>query len=297
MGALYTAMSDIIYLLFYRLFRRMPQGMRSLATWGFGGLFYLLAAERRRIAGQMLQIVYAQTLSESERKRIARRSFESLVDTFMETMRNTILSPVEIRAKLSFVHAEYVREAQRQGRKIIFVGGHFGNWELMVQGCAMEFGPGAVITRPLDSAPMEEIFAQSRSRFDIRVIHKRGALLGAAKSLTQGRNLGILVDQRPKKGVGVAVTFLGQPAMMSDAASQLALKFDALIIPIFCRKIDVDRYEIFCDTPIDPRPLAQAEDAVFCLTQAQADAITRTVMLYPEQYMWMHRRWKTPPTL
>ena len=236
--------------------------------------------------------------SEEERRELLRGCFENLGRLLGEFSQLPRATPDSLRALIEYdqVGLSHLREAEKNGKGIIFLTGHVGVWELLSFGwSALEY-PISFLVRPIDNPRIEEMIERIRTRFGNRAIDKKSAARESLRVLRGGGTLGILSDLNTQPHEGVFVPFFGKLACTTAGIATLALKTDAIVIPT-CAVWDKHRKRYFFhgDPPIelvrtgDPRKDVEVNTARF------AAAVERMVRLYPDQWLWIHKRWKTRP--
>lgn len=236
--------------------------------------------------------------SEAERRQLLRGSFENLGRLLGEFSQLPRATPAALRGLIEYdeVGLAHLREAEKNGRGIIFLTGHVGSWELLSFGwSALEY-PISFLVRPIDNPRVEEMIETIRTRFGNRAIDKKSAARQALRVLREGGTLGILSDLNSHPHEGVFVPFFGKLACTTAGIATLALKTDAVVIPT-CAVWDKQkkRYFFHGDAPVeiirtgDPRKDVELNTARF------AAAMERIIRLYPDQWLWIHKRWKTRP--
>ena len=174
--------------------------------------------------------------------------------------------------------------------------GHVGNWEMMPIISAMTGHTAHVLYRPLDYEPLERFFAQNRTRFGAKLISKDRALLRVFKALKRQESVVMLLDQNVGWHKGVFVDFFGRRTCTSYGLAFIALKTDAPVVPVFVvRNADGAGFTAEIGPEI---PLIKTGDHQKDLeenTQRYNDAIEAVIRRHPDQWFWVHRRWKTRP--
>jgi KDO2-lipid IV(A) lauroyltransferase len=273
-----------------RLPVRVGQGLGA----GLGLVAYWLLPGRRRVALENLALVYGDTLSQAARAALARRCFEHLGTTTMECCR-LFFGPTE--RLLSLVQGrgiEHIGSAMAQGRGIFFLTGHFGNWELLAATHGLAGFGLSVVVRPLDNPYLDALIARARERSGLRAISKRDAVQGVRAALARGECIGILLDQDAGRE-GVFVPFLGHAASTSRALAVLALKTRAPVVPAFIHRLPAGGHELVLDPEIPLAITGDLDHDIEVNTARFTEAIERHVRAHPEQWFWVHRRWKSRP--
>jgi KDO2-lipid IV(A) lauroyltransferase len=269
-----------------------------VAMVGSRGLFACLP-RLRRIGLRNLELAFPD-LSLTERCQLLRRSFENfgrMIADFAHFPRTT---PADLAARVetSFPQAAEARyrAAKAAERGVIFVTPHLGNWEMLALAASVIFEPIAYLARPLDNPLLDRYTSRVRSRFGNRPINKRDSVLEGLAIVDAGGNLGLLADVNTLQRDGVFVPFFGHLACTTRSVAMLALRTDALIVPICCIW-DTNRYRILVGELIEAvRTASYAKKNIIDTTALYTAEIEKFIRAYPEQWIWIHRRWKTRPS-
>lgn len=199
-----------------------------------------------------------------------------------------------------FRNRQPVVEALTQGRPVLILGGHFGNWEVSIASFGLFGFPMGVIAREMDNPYLNDWFARRREEAGHRQYLKQGGYDGITELLQAGGNLALLGDQDAGKR-GVFVDFFGKPASTFKSIALMAMEYDAILVMGYGIRLPDDslegrwaRFEIGCEAVIDPRQLT-SNDPMTEITEQYTQALERAIRRAPEQYFWVHRRWKTEP--
>ena len=288
----------------FALARTMISGLGALprtAAVTLGLLFGRIAAAMpgglNRTGQRNLHLAFPDK-SEAERRQLLRGSFENLGRLLGEFSQLPRATPETLRQLIEYdkVGLAYLREAEKNGRGVIFLTGHVGSWELLSFGwSALEY-PISFLVRPIDNPRVEEMIEKIRTRFGNRAIDKKNAARQAMRVLREGGTLGILSDLNSHPHEGVFVPFFGKLACTTAGIATLALKTDAVVIPT-CAVWDKQkqRYFFHGDPPVELVRTGDHRKDVELNTARFAAAMERIIRLYPEQWLWIHKRWKTRP--
>lgn len=180
-------------------------------------------------------------------------------------------------------------------RPVILLTAHFGNWEI-AGFCMGLFGfKPYSIARAIDNAHIEKLVRQFRTRTGQDIIYKRGAFDHVSAVMKAGGLVGILSDQDAGQR-GVFVEYFGRPASSHKGVALLSLEHDAPIAVGFARRLGGPlKYEVWVEKVLDPRDYRQLPDPVRSIVQDSARAVEAAARANPEQYFWLHRRWKHQP--
>lgn len=254
-----------------------------LFGWLVARLVAPVAGWRRRIRAN-LALVWPD-LPEAEVARLCRAVPDSVGRTVIE-----IFSGPEFIARAAAIAPEgpgvaALEEARATGRPVVLVTGHFGNYDASRAALVARGYPVGALYMPMKNASFNRIYEQAIGRIG-RPLFARGPKgLGALlRHLRKGGMVGMLVDHDMKRGAGLA--FLGVEARTALSAAELALRHDALLVPTYgLRQPDGLGFRIIVEAPV-PRGTPEA------MTQALNDSLSALVRRHPEQWFWVHRRWK-----
>jgi Kdo2-lipid IVA lauroyltransferase/acyltransferase len=185
---------------------------------------------------------------------------------------------------------EHVEAAQAAGRGTLFATAHFGNWELSAFAYALLARPMHVVARPLDNPLIDEMVERRRTLSGNRLIFKKDYARAILKALAANQAVGILIDQNAAPAEGVFVDFFGVPACAGTGFAKIAAHSGAAVIPGFALWLEAERRYVLRFYPAVPMTGDAARDTA--ALQAQLEAVIRE---YPDQWLWIHRRWKTRP--
>ena len=289
-------MRDRIYLILFNLFRwvviHTPQKIKSPFIKALARLIYLIDRKHRRIARVNLDLAFGDTMSDEEKEKIVKKTYENLLFNLADFVQNQGIDKKSLLEKVEFKNPEIVESAMSSGRPVVFITAHYGNWELLPLATAARFGPITGVGRPLDSKVMDEILSANREQFDIKMVQKKGAMRELMKALKQGRSVGLLVDQNTAENEGLLISFFGKEARHTPAAALLAMRTNAIIIPAFITTEDHRRYQIEYYQPLEMQKEGSKEERILKNVQAQADITEQAIRKKPDEWFWLHKRWK-----
>lgn len=255
-----------------------------------GHLLYLLDRRHRNIA--LENIGKAYEFSKEETENLARRVFENLGMVLFETAWSLRRSEKKLSPYFRIIGAENIHYAYREGKGVLALTAHFGNWELLTPVASLLRHPLRIVYRPLDFVPLERFICGIRTRFGGEQIPKKKAFRRVLKSLSQKQMVALLMDQNVAVREGVFADFFGHPACTNKGMALLAMKTKAPVVPVFLRR----DAKGFCAHFLPPLPLMESGDKIKDLemnTQQYNRVIESFVRRYPEQWFWVHRRWNT----
>jgi KDO2-lipid IV(A) lauroyltransferase len=185
---------------------------------------------------------------------------------------------------------EYFDDALRQGRGVLFATAHLGNWELSAFAHALLTGPMNVVVRPLDNPLIDRMVERRRALTGNHPIGKKDFARSILKALAANQAVGILIDQNASLDSGAFVDFFGVPACAGTGFAKFAAHSGAVVIPGFALWNEQERRYILRFYP----PMDMSGDPLRD-TQALQSKLESVIRDYPDQWLWIHRRWKTRP--
>ncbi|UCD75753.1 MAG: lysophospholipid acyltransferase family protein [Phycisphaerales bacterium] len=263
---------------------------------GVGALFHRFNHKRRQRAETNIARSFPHWSSRQVRD-VARRSMEHMFQLFMVDSLVTprLISPASWNRYVRLGSLEGVLERLIRRQPTIFITGHCGNWELLGFTLAALGYPISALARPLDNPLIDRWLLGIRQARGLRVITKWGATPILQESLLSGGQLGFIADQNAGDG-GLFVPFFGRLASSYKSIGLLAMRYNVPIIAGHARRLDSSfRYELSAIDCITPEDWADQPDPLFYITARYNRAIEQMIRLAPEQYLWLHRRWKSRP--
>ena len=270
--------------------RLLPmRGVLAVGTM-LGRAFHAFDRGHRRLAIENIQAAFPLR-SRHECALIARRMFEHFGQLLMALLKFSTLKPQAMLAHVEFEGEERVRAAHAHGRGVLLFTGHFGFWEINALVHSLVLQPISVLARPLDNPMLHNLLEQVRTCTGNSVIYRRGAIRRVLRALAANQAVAVLIDQHMQSTDAVYVDFFNRPAATTSALAALALKTGAPVVPVFALPLPRGRFRMIYEHPVNP-PLPDAPHAIRDLTQRCTDVLEMYVRRYPEQWLWMHRRWR-----
>ncbi len=216
--------------------------------------------------------------------------FDSLARVLLAVAKFPRMRPETIGQWIRCEGLEHFEAARRNGRGVLVATGHLGNWELSAFAHAWLTAPMNVVVRPLDNPLLDDFLRRRRELSGNRSISKRDIARPILKALAANEAVGILVDHNSAADSGVFVDFFGVPACADSGFAKLAARSGAAVIPGFALWSEKERKYVlrfYPRIPITGDPLLD--------TARVQQAIEEIVRAHPNQWLWIHRRWKTRP--
>ncbi len=263
---------------------------------GLAWILYSVDKRHRKVGVENLEQAFGDTFDDSGRDAIVRGVYIHFCRMIMEMLHLPRRIHLENwREHVRLVGHEAVLDRLMDGRAMIFLSGHYGNWEMAGYLFGLYGYPTYSVARTLDNPYLENYLRSFRERTGQHLIPKKGGYDQMLEVLQSGLVLSMLADQDAGPR-GLFVDFFGRPASTHKAIALLAIEHQTPIVVGVARRLGDDfSYEIRCEDIIDPAEFSGTNDDVRLLTQRYTSALERLIRQDPTQYLWLHRRWKHQP--
>jgi len=262
----------------------------------FGRWLYHLAPYRRTVVLGNLRRVFGDVLPEGEIRRLAQAYYAHYVRFLLEFIRLPFMSPERRKAWIRVENVEAPLRAHQKGKGILLLTGHFGNFEVSSVAGISQFpqyrGLFQFVRRPLKPRLLNEFVTSRFRRAGFGVLPKRGSLDSILDLLAHGAIIVYVFDQHAGKGDGITVDFFGHPAGTFKSVALLALTTGAPVIPAYSWREPDGSHVLRFENELPLIECEDASEAVRLNTRAYNAALERMLLSHPEQWIWMHRRWK-----
>ncbi len=277
------------------IFGWLPMRLALFAGSTMGRWAYYFSSRLRRTGQRNLELAFPE-LTQPERRVLLRGCFENLgrllgvFSQFASANTQTLQSLIECEG------LEHIDAARESGRGVILFTGHVGAWELSSFALSLFGYPLSFLVRRIDNPRIEKLIDERRERLGNRTIDKRSAAREMLLILQRGGTLGILVDLNTLDREGIFVDFFGVPASTTFILAKLAVRTEAAVLPVFAPWDRARRrFLLKIEEPLTVARSGDHEDDVRRLTQLFTGVVEKYVRRYPDQWLWIHRRWKTRP--
>ena len=260
-----------------------------------GRLALLLTPRLARVGDLNLRLAFPEK-SAAERQQILRKLYRNLGWLLAEFCQMPRYTPEATRSFIRYEGLEYYLAARDKGKGVLILTGHLGAWELSSFYHSLMGYPMSIVIRRLDNPLVDNLVNHIRCLHGNQVLHKDDFARGLLASMRRGETVGILMDTNMTPPQGSFVDFFGQPACTGSGLARIAMKTGARVLPGFLLWEEATQQYVLRFGP----PLCVAETG-----DVEADALTNTALFtkviedyirqYPDQWLWVHRRWKTRP--
>jgi len=274
---------------------RLPPSVCVGIGEALGGLAMSCRPKRVRIARLNLKAVFGERLAPGEARRIIRGVFRNIGAGVMEMTRLPVIDKAYIDRYVELVGREHFDAAVASGRPVIMLTAHFGNWELTSIITALEGRPIVALARAQQGFPrLYRLLVSYRESKGCWIVHKGSGMRRLVQALKRGELVGIVGDQASRQGI--LVDFFGRPALFATGPFELARSNRALIVPGFIHRIRGPFHRGVLEPVID---LAQEQGTADAVVRGGierfAALLERHIEQDPDQWLWMHKRWKHTP--
>ena len=268
------------------LIRVLPYRPSIIMGRMLGALAWLIDPFHRRIAD--LQMRYA--LKDSYRKLYTIKVFMNHGDIAVDTIKFAYMSTKEMKKRIFIEGRENIEAALALKRGVMLITGHIGNWEMLAHISRLMDIEFCVMADIRGDPKLESIIDGIRSRSGATILPPKGKALMLIKELKKGKIIGMVVDQRGRRGDKMLCEMFGMPAPTNPAPAFIALKGDAVIVPVYAIKHH-DFYRICFGDIVDAKSFGKGKEAIRKLSDYMQSWVESVVKMYPDQWFWLHSRW------
>src|SRR5579875_600264 len=278
-----------------RVLGTVPRRLARAVGAGLGMTAWLLVPRLRKVGRRNLELAFPER-SAAERERILRASFRSLGWQLAEFAQMSRYRAEQAKQFIRYEGLENYLAARAKGKGVLVLTGHLGAWELSSFYHSLCGMPLALVIRRLDNPLVDRFVNHVRSMHGNRVIHKDDFARGLLTAMHQGETVGILMDTNMTPPQGVFVPFFGVDACTASGLARVALRTDAAVLPGFLLWHDDERkYVLHFGPELTLVRTGNAAADIQANTALFAQTTEEYIRHYPEQWLWVHRRWKTRP--
>ena len=276
-----------------KVFDWLPESAAYALGEGAGRLAFRFDRRHRTIAVENLMRAFPGEYTPVELERLARAVFENLGRTAVDVARSDRLLREGKADAIQFDGLNRLQEARNRGKGVLVITAHSGPWELSLLITALRFEPVYVVARPLDNPRLDDLVTALRERGGNQVIRKRDAVQAILQALRRGKTVAILIDQHVAEREGVVVPFFGRPASTAYAPALIAMRSGAAVLPAVGMQQGRAQYRVAFGEEVPVRRSGDLRADLAENTARFTAAIEAFIRKHPEEWFWVHRRWKT----
>jgi histidinol-phosphate phosphatase family protein len=293
----YWRIEFVVVMVPVKLLRLLPWWAAEKLAAGLAWILFYLIPRRRRITIQNLKQAFRREKNSKEIRSLAKESYRHLAYVFVEFCKAGAMESKEITSRVQIEGAEYFNAATAQGRGVIAITSHLGNWELGNMAHAIHWTPPNVLARPLDNPYLNDFVNRQRQRFGNRIINSKspGAIRDILKALNRGEWVGFMMDQNVRGDRGVFVDYFGKVAYTHKVVALIAQRTGAPVVPTFIIRKKDRTHQLIYGKPMDIAVTGDRDRDLVVNTQRMTRTIESYIRKHPEQWLWIHDRWKKQP--
>jgi KDO2-lipid IV(A) lauroyltransferase len=280
---------------FIKILGTLPRPLSRAFAIGIAQVVYLLHFRLRQVGMRNLAMAFPEK-SEAERKRILRGVFTSLGRQLAELCQFPRYTPENIDEVVVYDELENYERAYARGKGVLFLTGHFGGWELSAFTHSLHGHWLHVVMRPMDNPYLDRLLQGYRTMYGNKTVDKDDFVRGLLGAMKAGETVGILMDTNMTPPQWIFVNFFGIPACTASGLARIALRTNAAVLPGFTIwDPGLQKYRLRFDPALELIRTGDQEADIAANTQMFTKVIEDYVRKYPDQWLWVHRRWKTRP--
>ena len=280
---------------FKKIIGILPRPLARVFAIAISRLVYLFHVRLRQVGMRNLEMAFPEK-SEKERKRILRAEFTSLGRQLAELCQFPRYTPENIDEVVIYEQLGNYERAYERRKGVLFLTAHFGGWELSAFAHSLHGHRVNIVMRPMDNPYLDGMLQSYRTMHGNKVVPKDDFVRGLLAAMKAGETVGILMDTNMTPPQGVFVDFFGIPACTASGLARIALRTDAAVVPGFTIWDEsLRKYRLRFDPALELVRTGDLEADIVTNTQNFTKVIEGYVRQYPEQWLWVHRRWKTRP--
>lgn len=283
----------------YRLLKLLTHALGRLPVWAadfcsnlLGLLWFRIDKRHRAVTLENLTHCFGNEMGPEQIEIMGKQVFKNIAAIIFEVAWGQKFSKQAFLSHFTIKGREHIRAAHAKGKGVLALTCHMGNFEMLTSAIHETGLKGYVIYRSLDFKPLDRLIQKIRRRFELTVIPTKGAFKQIEAALSQGGIVATLLDTNVSWHKGVFVNFFGRPACTNQGLAMLALKSGAPVVPLYTVRKDRN----FTIEFLPEIPTVETEDPIKNLeinTENYSKVIESVVRKYPDQYFWIHNRWKT----
>ncbi|MCX5680112.1 MAG: lysophospholipid acyltransferase family protein [Candidatus Omnitrophica bacterium] len=270
----------------------MPFSMALALADIIGLLAFWTVRKYAKITLENLKFVFGSEKTDKEIHRIARQVFRNIARNAVELVRFPKISKVNIDNLIRIEGSQILEAEFSKGKGIVVVTGHIGNWEMMGITLRIKGYPGVAVGKRIYFHKYDEYLNSLRRCHDVNIVYRDDSPRKILKVLKSNGIVGIVADQDVDSVEGVFINFFGKKAYTPAGPAVLAQATGASLVPVVVIR-EGRRHRLIVDDPIELANTGNKEADTVVNTQRWSDVLESYIRRYPDQWVWMHRRWKT----
>lgn len=286
-GAMYRLLKILT-----RLLTALPLSVARAIGRGLGtAAYWLVRRHRKTNLAEMARCFPSE--SRAEHKQRLYRVYQGMAVNFIEVFRWIGGGADELDTQIHSHGLEYLEQAQARGRGVLVLTAHTGNWDLMGLWASRRYKL-TIISKDLRGAGVNRFWMEARARCGLKIVPAHNSYRACLSVLRRNEILGFILDQNMTRMEGIFVDFFGKPACTTAGLAFLAAHAQAPVVPVFMVREADGSHRLEMYPAFDPPPNREPE-TLREATQRYTSLIEDVIRRHPDQWIWMHRRWRTQP--
>ena len=280
---------------FIKILGMLPRPVARAVGISLAQIVYLVHAKLRRVGMRNLAMVFPEK-TEAQRARILRGVFTSLGRQLAEVCQFPKYTRDNVDQIVVYDGFENYERALARGKGVLFLTAHFGGWELSAFTHSLHGHWMHVVVRAMDNIYIDRLIRHCRTMHGNQIVEKNDFVRGLLAAMKAGEVVGILMDTNMTPPQGIFVDYFGIPACTASGMARIALRTDAAVVPAFTIwDQELKKYRLRFDPALELVRTGDLEADIRANTREFTSVIEAYARRYPEQWLWVHRRWKTRP--
>jgi len=279
---------------FSRLVCALPLGAALTLGRALGTFVGRVVRYRRKVALDNLRRAFGAEKDEAELRRIVRGVYRHFGQMIVEFCRFPVLDGRQIERWVTLENPDVLEEVAQPGKGAVFISGHFGNWEMIGAALGHKGYPVRVLVANQKNTEVGDLMDRFRRCVGVAPIRVGLSVKEILRALERGEFVGIIADQNAGRR-GIFVDFFGRPTSTPQGPAAIALKKRVPIVLMFALREKEGRYRVIFERFPDPDRFPSGAEGVHAATQLYTKRLEHYIRRYPEQWLWLHRRWKCSP--
>ena len=284
---------DILLKAIAWFFAALPESIALAVGRGLGWIYGNVIRYHRKDAIMAVERGFPD-LSSAEVHQLVQRMYGNLGMNIVDMFRLSRLTDVALDEKFELFGGEYIDKALEANKGALMLNAHLGSWEMLAALSPRLGYPLSVVAKDLKGPGVNDYFNSLRSQFGVKVIPAKNAARSCLRALRNNELIGFMLDQNMIDKEGVFVDFFGKPACTTPGLAILSMQSEAPVLPIFIHRTGRGLHQINVYPPVPP-PVSREKEDIRAATQEYTRIIEEEIRKYPDQWIWLHRRWRTQP--
>lgn len=260
---------------------------------GLGWVYGSLIRHHRKDAVEALRRSLPE-IPEAGRKAVLKQMYRNLGMNIAEEFRLGSVSSDTLASNIRWEGEEHVHKVLSDGKGLLVLTAHMGNWDLLCTIAPRFNYPTTIITKNIKNNAINKLWMEVRARFGLKFVPAHNSYRQCLTALRKNEIVGFVMDQNMIDKEGIFVDFFGKPACTTPGLAYMSAQSGAAVVPVFMIRQDHGRHLVKCLAPIAP-PLDRKPETILEFTQRYTRVIEDVIRQHPDQWIWVHRRWKTKP--